>query len=69
MGLFAFTPPAVEFTDVLPLLIWLGTLCAVLLLGALVPAVLRGSYALVTFSSAAAVAVPKQSHKPVCAAK
>ena len=57
MGLLAFTPPAVEFTDVLPLLIWLGTLCAVLLLGALVPAVLRGRYALVTFASAVAVAV------------
>ena len=57
MGLLSFTPPAVEFTDVLPLLIWLGTLCAVLLLGALVPAVLRGRYALVTFASAVAVAV------------
>lgn len=54
-ALSGFTQPSIEFTDVLPLLIWLGTVCTVLLVGSLVPRVLRGRYALLT--SAASVAV------------
>jgi len=56
--LLGFTQPSIEFTDVLPLLIWLGTVCTVLLVGSLAPRVLRGRYALLT--SAASVAVIAQ---------
>ena len=53
----AFTGPDLAFTDVLPLLIWLGTVCAVLLLGSLVPRWPRGTWAVVTAASSVAVVV------------
>ena len=56
-GLLAFTEPDIAFTDVLPLLIWLGTACAALLLGSLVPRWPRGTWAAVTAASSVAVVV------------
>lgn len=56
-ALLSFTSPSVEFTDVLPLLIWLGTVCGVLLLGSLVPRMLQGRYALVTSVASLAVII------------
>ena len=56
-NLLAFTGPDIAFTDVLPLLIWLGTACAALLLGSLVPRWPRGTWAAVTAASSVAVVV------------
>jgi NADH-quinone oxidoreductase subunit N len=56
-NLLAFNGPDIAFTDILPLLIWLGTTCAVLLLGSLVPRWPRGTWAVVTAASSVAVVV------------
>ena len=41
----SFTGPNIAFTDLLPLLVWLGATCGLLLLGSLVPKWPKGWYA------------------------
>ena len=52
-----FTGPDIAFTDLLPLLVWLGATCVLLLLGSLVPKWPRGGYAGVAVTSSAAVII------------
>ena len=53
----AFVGPDIAFTDLLPLLVWLGTTCAVLLFGSLLPRLPKGSFAVATAGSSVAVVV------------
>ena len=59
MGTLAstFNGPAIPFSDLLPLLVWLGTTCAVLLFGSLVPRLPKGTFAVVTAGSSLAVVI------------
>ena len=43
--LATFAGPGIAFTDLLPLLVWLGATCVLLLLGSLVPRWPKGWYA------------------------
>ena len=59
MGVLAanFVGPDIPFTDLLPLLVWLGTACTLLLLGSLLPRWPKGGYAALTTGSSVAVVV------------
>ena len=52
-----FVGPDIPFTDLLPLLVWLGAVCTLLLLGTLLPKWPKGASAAVTVSSSVAVVV------------
>ena len=53
----SFTGPNIAFSDLLPLLVWLGATCALLLLGSLVPRWPKGWYAGVAVKSSVAVVI------------
>jgi NADH-quinone oxidoreductase subunit N len=52
-----FTGPDIAFTDLLPLLVWLGATCTLLLLGSLVPKWPKGGYAGLAVTSSVAVVI------------
>ena len=53
----SFTGPNIAFTDLLPLLVWLGATCALLLLGSLLPRWPKGWYAGAAVASSVAVVI------------
>ena len=53
----AFVGPDIAFSDLLPLLVWLGTVCGLLLLGSLIPSWPKGSFAAATVASSIAVVI------------
>ena len=55
--LATFAGPGIAFTDLLPLLVWLGATCVLLLLGSLLPRWPKGWYAGVAVKSSVAVVV------------